>query len=182
LEPIGKPRPPSHCEKCGAAFPWTALASPPEEPALADLTALLRRVPRTIRELRVRYDDRPPFRVEDEKDLEDLLRALLPLRFTDVRPRLRTPSYAPGTRTDFLLAAEGIVVAVKAVRPMLGEPQLREQVKEDVAHYCQEPSCQALVVFVYDPQTLLRQPQLAPADMSELVRELEVRCVVAPSA
>ncbi len=182
LETIGKPRPPSHCEKCGAAFPWAEQARPPEGPALADLVTLLERLPRTIRELRVRHDDRSPFRVEDEKDLEDLLRALLPLRFDDVRPRLRTPSYAAGTRTDFLLAAEEIVVAVKLAQRGQGEAQLREQVHEDVAHYCRERSCRVLVVLVYDPERLLHRPQLAPLDTSALGSELEVRCVVAPSS
>ena len=45
---------------------------------LALLEELLRRLPRVIRQLRTRQGDRPPLRVEDERDLEDLLRALLP--------------------------------------------------------------------------------------------------------
>jgi hypothetical protein len=140
-----------------------------------DLVGLLRRVPQVIRQFRVRHGERPPFRVEDEKDLEDLLRALLPLRFDDVRPRLRTPRYASATRTDFLLAPEGIAVAIKQVRSGLRETQLLDQVREDVEHYRQERACRTLVVFVYDAEGLLREPHLVPAE----VGDLEVVSVVA---
>ena len=42
--------------------------------------------------------------------LDDLMRAVLPLHFDDVRPQGRTPHYAAGTRTDFLLAPERVAV------------------------------------------------------------------------
>jgi hypothetical protein len=179
LEPIGAPRPPSYCEACGAAFPWVQQAGRTVAAPLNDLAALLRRVPRVIRQLRARQGDRQPLRVEDEKDLEDLLRALLALRFDDVRPQLRTPRYAPGTRTDYLLAPEGIAVVCKQCRPGVREPQLREQVREDVEFYRRERTCRTLVVFVYDPEGLLHEPHLVPADAGEAESELEVVSVVA---
>src|SRR5439155_25452025 len=78
-----------------------AVAAPP----LAALETLLRRLPRVVHELRSRHGERPPFRAADGYDLADLLRALLPLHFDDVRPPSRTPSYAAATRTDFLLVS-----------------------------------------------------------------------------
>src|SRR5438874_339984 len=91
LQPVGARRPPLYCPACGAAFPWAREPRPAGAPtALARLEALLRRLPRVVRQLRSRQDGRPPFRVEDEKDLEDLARALLPLHFDDVRPECRT--------------------------------------------------------------------------------------------
>jgi hypothetical protein len=176
LEPIGQRRPPRHCEECGAAFPWVREAVQPAS-GLADLVLLLHRLPRTIRQLRVRQGERMPFRVEDERDLEDLLRAVLPLRFDDIRQRLRTPRYAPGTRTDFLLAAESIAVAIKQCRPEVRAPQLAEQVREDVEHYRQQRCCDTLVVFVYDPEGHLPEARLAWSD--ERWSEPEVVCVVA---
>ncbi len=120
LAPVGTRRPPRCCSVCGAALPWNRRATTTTGPAAAaELERLLRRLPRTVRELRWRQGDRPPFRVEDETDLEDLLRAILPLHFDAVRPERRTPHYAAGGRTDFLLAAERIAVAVK-LRPAAG--------------------------------------------------------------
>jgi hypothetical protein len=145
-------------------------ARPPKREALLILENFLRRLPRAIRQLRVRNDDRPPFRVVDEKDLEDLLRALLPLYFEDIRPECRTPSYASSTRTDFLLAEDGIALTLK-----LAKPRVVEQATEDAAYYRVERKCRTLVVFIYDPEASLREPCLPP------VEEIEVRCVVGVS-
>ena len=96
-----------------------------------ELESLLRRLPLVVKQLRFRHENRPPYRVEDQCDLQDLLRSLLPLCCEEVRPERRTPSYATGTQTDFLLLpARTALVAKKAVADEL---RLGEQVKEDVA-------------------------------------------------
>jgi hypothetical protein len=177
LQPVGVRRPPLYCAACGGAFPWTERRHPDPREPLGVLEAMLRNLPRTVRQLRVRHGDRPPFHVADEHDLEDLLRALLPLHFDDVRPQCRTPRYAAGTRTDFFLAPEHIVVAAKFVRADLREPQLAEQLCEDAAHYRSQTGCGTLVAYVHDPEGLLREPQvLAACGQSE--GDLRVRCVV----
>jgi hypothetical protein len=129
-----------------------------------------------VRELRVRHDDRPPFRVMDEKDLEDLLRALLPLHFDTVRPQTRTPRYSASTRTDFLLAPERIAVMVKIARPSAREPQLADQLCVDATCYRTQRTCDAVVCYVHDPESVLREPRLL-ANTQEL-DGLQVRCVV----
>jgi hypothetical protein len=173
LQPIGARQPPAYCATCGAAFPWTKQHRPPKTEALAVLENMLGRLPRVIRQLRVRHGDRPPFRVVDEKDLEDLLRSLLPLHFDDIRPECRTPSYAADTRTDFLLAPERIAVTVK-----FPPSWIIEQLREDAAYYRQERKCRTLVAFVYDPEGVIHEPQHLQAACSELGDEFEVRCVV----
>jgi hypothetical protein len=109
-----------------------------------------------IRQLRVRHGDRPSFRVTEDRDLEDLVRALLPIHFDDVRPECRTPSYAAVTRTDFLLAPEQIALTVKHSGPALGGADLAGQFAEDFAYYQGQRVCRTLVCFVYDPEGLLR--------------------------
>jgi hypothetical protein len=175
LVPVGPARPPLYCSLCGAAFPWVSQPAPAAAPgSLAWLEGVLRRLPRMIRQLRVREGNRPAFRVEDEKDLDDLLRAVLPLHFDDIRPQSRTPRYAAGTRTDFLLAPERIVVSARLARSEVREPQLREQLVEDVTHYCgRKDVCDALVVYIHDPEGVVRDPRaLVVAD------EFEIRCVI----
>ena len=173
LQPIGARQPPAYCATCGAAFPWTKQRQQPKTETLAVLENMLERLPRVIRQLRVRHGDRPPFRVADEKDLEDLLRSLLPLHFDDIRPECRTPRYAADTRTDFLLAAERIAVTVK-----FPPSWIVEQLREDAAYYRQERKCRTLVAFVYDPEGAIREPYLPSASGAENDEEPEVRCVV----
>jgi hypothetical protein len=178
FQPVGVRRPPLYCAACGAAFPWTVQPHPAAPEPLATLEALLRRLPRVIRHLRVRHGNRPPFQVVDESDLEDLLRALLPLHFDDVRPQCRTPRYSRVTRTDFLLAPEQLAVAAKFVSPEVGEPQLIEQFQEDAVHYRAQRNCSTLVGFLYDPEGLLRTLPWLMAGGARNDDHLEVRCVV----
>jgi hypothetical protein len=142
------------------------------------LEHLFRRLPRVIRQLRSRHDDRPPFRVEDERDLEDLMRSLLPLHFDDVRPHSRTPGYADRTCTDFLLASEKIVVLAKSVEPRLRGGNLGEQIREDVTYWETLPSCRILMGFVYDPECLLRDGASLETVWSTHETRLEVRWVI----
>ena len=183
LVPIGRGQPPQYCSACGAAFPWTEQPVPsPLGPAVI-LETLLRRLPRSIRQLRTRHAERPPFRVCDEYDLEDLLRAVLPLHFEVVRPERRTPAYASGVRTDFLLGSDPpgstTAVLVKYVKPPCHERQLGEQLQEDLAYYQRQRLCRLLVTLVYDPEGRLPDARQLEATWSRAHDHLEVRCVIA---
>jgi len=177
LVPIGMRPAPRFCQMCGAAFPWVRKPCPGPQP-LALLEGLLRRLPLVIRQLRWRQTDQPPYRVENERDLEDLLRALLPLHFDDVRLEGRTPRYSPGNRTDLTLAKEGIAIAAKYILPGLGEPQLKLQCTEDAAYYRARGGYKTLIVCIYDPEGLLPGPQGVESMMSECGPDLDVRCIV----
>jgi hypothetical protein len=181
LLPVGRPRPPAYCSLCGAAFPWTRRPASPA-PSVAALETLLRRLPRVVHELRSRHGERPPFRVGDTYDLEDLLRALLPLHFDDVRPLSRTPSYAAGTRTDFLLVSPSggrtVALTAKWVTPELTERALAAQWDEDVTYHEGARDCGLLVGFVYDPEGRLPDPAALETAWSRPRGDVELRCVV----
>jgi REase_DpnII-MboI/Uncharacterized protein conserved in bacteria (DUF2321) len=179
LAPAGSHPPPNYCATCGAPFPWTSRPDPTEPACRARLEAMLRRLPRAIAQLRSRHGDRPVFSVNDEHDLEDLLRAVLALHFDDVRPECRTPRYAVATRTDFLLARDQTSVTAKLARPEARVPQLAEQLREDIAYYQARGNCACLVGFVYDPQGLLPDPTVLERAWSESGDVLEVGCVIA---
>ena len=178
LEPLGSGEPPPFCCGCGAAFPWAKRPRPAGAPA-ARLEELLRRLPRVARELRSRQGDRPPFRVEDAHDLEDLTRALLAVPFDDVRPQCRTPPYDTGRRTDFLLSPERIVLVVKRVASAHAEAALAGEAREDVAHYAHHPGCDTLLLLFYDPRGLLPDPAAFEAAWTRTEGELNVRGLVA---
>jgi hypothetical protein len=176
LTPVGAVRPPAYCPTCGAAFPWA-----PERRAVVAgdpmrlLEPLLRRLPRMIRQLRSRHGNRPSFQVRDAHDLEDLLRALLPLHFEEVRSEGRTPSYAADTRTDLLLPAEAVAVIVKAgVR----EAEIPAQWAEDVVYYRRRGGYRTLVGVVYDGEGLLTGPRELEAAWSQQQEDLTLRCII----
>jgi hypothetical protein len=146
---------------------------------MAKLERLLRRLPRVIRQLRSRHINRPAFQVVDERDLEDLLRTLLPIFFDDIRPESRTPSYDSGTRVDFRLKPEGIVLAIKRATSRDCERQLGDQLQEDVAYYERLDLGKILVGFIYDPEGFLRDPGQLESMWSKPQDRLDLRCVIA---
>jgi hypothetical protein len=180
LVPVGRSQPPEFCSACGAPFPWSRKAEPgvAADP-LAALERLLRRLPRVIRQLRSRHGNRPPFQVVDERDLEDLLCALLPIHFDDIRLETRTPGYATGNRTDFRLKPEGIALTIKRAASRDCEKQLGEQLQEDVSYYEREGTCKALIGFIHDPEGFIREPGQLELMWSKLQDRLELRCVIA---
>ncbi len=128
LATIGHRPAPQFCPGCGAVFPWSnrpLLAAATDTSAA--LATLLRRLPHAVRQLRDRHDSRPTLKVEDEHDLEDLLRAVLHLHFDDVRRELRTPSYSATTRTDFIVGPDCVAVSAKIASSDRGEGQLAAQ-------------------------------------------------------
>src|SRR5438874_2068835 len=180
LVPVGRSQPPEFCSACGAPFPWSRKTeSAATSDPLTVLERLLRRLPRVIRQLRSRHSNRSPLQIADERDLEDLLRALLPIHFDDIRPEIRTPSYSSGNRTDFRLQPEGITLTIKRAPSRDCEKQLGEQLQEDVAHYEKGGGCKTLVAFIHDPEGYLREPAQLESMWSKLQDRLELRCVIA---
>jgi hypothetical protein len=177
LVPIGAWQTPRHCLMCGAAFPWVRRPHPAPEP-LTLLDGILRRLPPVIRQLRWRQGDRPPLRIDDDRDLEDLVRALLPLHFDDVRIETRTPLYSPGTRTDLILAPAEIALTMKYARSSLPEPKLLEQWQEDVAYYRRQSRWRMLVGFIYDPEGVLRDGKTLEKIWSDIGDGLPLHRVV----
>jgi hypothetical protein len=180
--PVGRSRPPAYCSLCGVAFPWTRRPAPPAPPVAA-LDSLLRRLSRVVHQLRSRHGERPPFRVADVHDLTDLLRALLPLQFDDVRPLSRTPSYAAGTRTDFLLVSPAggrtLALTVKWATADASEATLTAQWEEDVNYHEGQRDCGLLVGLVYDPEGRLGDVAALELAWSRPRGDVELRCVVA---
>jgi hypothetical protein len=180
MVPVGGRQAPHFCMQCGAAFPWTPrspLASASE--ALRQLESLLHRLPLVARQLRVRQSDQPPFRIEAERDLEDLVRSLLPVYFDDIRPVSRTPRYALGTRMDFHLVPEAMALTVKCAATCSPEAALHTQWQEDAAFYDGRREVRTLVGLVYDPEGVVRDPERLESVHSTAGDALKRRLVIA---
>lgn len=142
----------------------------------------LRRFNRFARELRRRHGGRTPLSVDDEYDVQDLVRAILALDFDDVRPEEWTPSYAGGaSRVDFLLKAEQVVVEIKMTRDGLTDRRLGEELVIDIARYRSHPDCKTLICVIYDPDHHVNNPSGLIADLERLGDPPRVKVFVTPS-
>jgi REase_DpnII-MboI len=110
-----------------------------------------------VRQLAERHAGRPALVIDDEYDVQDHLHALLRLHLDDVREEEWAPSYG-GSRIDFLLKRERMVVETKMTRDRLDRAKVVDELVIDKAHYRQQPDCKTLVCFVYDPDHRLANP------------------------
>ena len=132
----------------------------------ATVIELCRRFPLFVAALAQRHDNRPPFELKDEYDVQDVLNGLLRLHFDDVRPEEWNPSYGGvHSRSDLLLKRERVVVETKMTRKGLGQRALVGQLTVDKAQYRTHPDCGTLVCFVYDPERRLTNPPAVEADL-----------------
>ena len=119
------------------------------------------------RQLQSRHSNRSTIRLDDEYDTQDLLHALLRLHFDDVRPEDYSPSYAGrNTRVDFLLKKERIIIEVKKTRDSLGDREIGDELLQDIARYKNHPDCDILYCFVYDPQSIIKNPRGLEQDLN----------------
>lgn len=145
------------------------------------IVGLCRQFPTFIRELGSRYNQREPFDVNDEYDLQDLLRAVLSIHFSDIRKEEWNPSYGGSqSRSDFLLKPERVVIETKMTRRDLGQRQVLAQLTIDKAQYSNHPDCKTLVCFVYDPDHRLHNATAIENDLSDDVGGLRTHVVVSP--
>jgi hypothetical protein len=150
---------------------------------LAIITQLLRRFPAVVRELGVRHGQRPAMaQVNDEYDVQDLLRGILTGLFGDVRGEEPTPSRAGlSSRMDLYLKNEKIVIETKMTRSGLTQRKVAEQLAIDKEFYRSHDGCRVLVCFVYDPGRHLRSPAALENDLTDLSGPVPTIVIAAPS-
>jgi hypothetical protein len=161
---------------------WVKKDTKGEQKPVSEITILerfLRRFHRTVRQLKHRHDDRPPFAIEDEYDVQDLLHAILRGLFDDIRPEEYTPSYGGGaSRMDFLLKSEQIVLEAKVASSSIRDKQIGEQLIIDIKRYQSHPDCRHLLCFVYDPSGYLKNPLGLENDLTRTHDKLQVKVIV----
>ena len=119
-------------------------------------------------ELAHRHDGRETLRIQDEYDVQDLLRALLSLYYDDIRPEEPTPSHAGSSlRSDFLIPEIEAVIEVKKTRPTMTDKSLSEELIVDIEKYQAHPTCKKIYCFVYDPDMILRNPAAIRNDLEQ---------------
>lgn len=122
---------------------------------------------RVARHLRHRRDERPTLEVEDERDVLDLLHALLAIDFEHIDTEDWSPSYQDGAlRTDLWLTGEGIVVVVKKTKPGVNAKVLTHQISIDIERYTSHADCKVVFCFIYDPEGRIGKPRALEGDLT----------------
>lgn len=133
-----------------------------------ELERIFTRFRKVAVQLSRRYNGRDTIKITDEYDVQNLLHSLLKLYFDDVRPEEGTPSYAGGSsRTDFYIPDIKTFIEVKKTRSGLKDKELRDQLIIDIEQYQKHSGCDKIYCFVYDPDTILKNPAAIKKDLEE---------------
>jgi hypothetical protein len=162
-----------------------SLTSQIQAPIVADVNRtienLFLRFHLVAKETSDRHDSRPTLLIQDEYDVQDLLKGLLRIYFDDIRPEQWTPEYAgSSTRIDFILQDEKLAIEVKKTRKGLGKKEIGNQLIIDIAHYEKHPKCKTLYCFVYDPEEIISNPVGLEKDLTGMHNSLFAKVIVAP--
>lgn len=150
--------------------------------ALNKLNILFAKFHKIAQTLRNRHDNRKTLIIQDEYDVQDLLRALLKEHFEDVRDEDYVPSYAgSNSRVDFVLKNEKIVIEVKMTNDRLKDKETGSQLLIDIGRYKNHPDCGLLVLFIYDKgDYIINKPGLI-SDLNKMSSNgLDVRTFINP--
>ncbi len=173
------------------AAPETVTTTPPV-PTLKDveerLVRIFRATPRGIREIAPehRYDGRKTLEVNDEFDLQDLLRAFLRMEFPDLIHEDPLPKVASSSgRIDFAVRGKKIYIELKVFK---SESHWNSTMSKDIAskieRYGRSHECDLLIFFIYDPKQAMREAASIEKDLTNERtiddKAFRTRVVVAP--
>jgi hypothetical protein len=145
------------------------------------IESLFERFHSVVLEINRRHDGRQSLEIDDEYDVQDLLRGLLKIYFDDVRDEEWTPSVAGASaRMDLLLKNEQIVIEAKMTRRGLSQKKIREDLIIDKTYYKGHPDCKKLYCFVYDASEKIKNPRGFERDLCDSVDGFETKVFVAP--
>ena len=126
-------------------------------------------LPVVISILANRTHGRPPYVVETEYDIQDLLRACLRPIFPDVRPEEWTPKFATTSkRVDFIIPSLDTLIEVKKIRDQGHARSVVDELMVDIESYHTHPACKHLMCVVYDPEKHIQDPDQVKEELSGL--------------
>ena len=108
--------------------------------------------PESVGYLSKRQKRHPPYKVEQEQDVHDLLFSIVKCVFPDARPEESTMKHAGGSkRIDIVFPSISTVVEIKYVRDGRHAGQVADELKIDFESYHVHPDCKTLIAYVWDP-------------------------------
>jgi hypothetical protein len=154
-----------------------------DEFGLALLDKILINFHKVAQSLRHRHNNAETLLIKNEYDVQDLLRSLLKIHFTDIREEDYAPSYAGGnSRIDFILKDEKIAIETKMTNDNLKDKKLGEELLIDIGRYKSHQDCKTLVVFIYDKDDHVRNNAGIITDLEKMsTPDLKVKIYITPN-
>jgi|GEM_PF-2527218 len=134
---------------------------------LDSLVDVLECFPTCERLLADRKHNRPPFKVVNEYDVQDLLHSILRPSYPDIVAEEHAPKRAGSSkRLDFVIPGLETVIETKMIRSKTHAKKIADELDIDVRNYPAHSSCKRLLCFVYDPDRLIVDPRKLEKDLS----------------
>ena len=119
----------------------------------------LERLGGLLRSLRQRHENRDPYLVNDEYDLQDLILGVLRLFDEDTEPEDFAPKMAgTGSRLDWIMRTLEIAVEAKFCRSRDPKRKVRDELLADLGTFESHPKAKGFIAVVFDPEETIDNP------------------------
>ncbi len=174
--PPPTPPTPSPTETLNAAAPKSPAGDP-----LELVRKICARFHSVARQLRLRREYRPTLDVEDERDVQDLLYALLRYELDEVSAHEWVPQYQhPIPSVALVLPRHRLAVIAKKTKTGCGPRELTQQLAIDGQEFSPAAGYQTVLCFVYDPDGRIGNPRGLEADLTNVSDAQVIEVVIAP--
>jgi|GEM_PF-2149064 hypothetical protein len=114
------------------------------------------RIKQAVRALRERRKDKVPFAMDDEYDVQDLLKCLMRAYFKYTigeNPILKVAG-AKSSRVDISIEEIGVLIEAKFVRSPIDQARIEKEISEDLTQYTAWSPLQKLIFVIYNSDDL----------------------------
>lgn len=138
----------------------TSTAETSSDQELALLLRICRRISLSARQLTDRRKDKPDFVIEDEYDVQDLLKCILKAHLNHhIREEPIGQVAGFSSKADFAIEALGTIVEVKYARIASDQRKLTDELAADCQYYAKWPHLKVLIYLVYNTAAF-KEPDL----------------------
>ncbi|MFO0774168.1 MAG: hypothetical protein U0172_05850 [Nitrospiraceae bacterium] len=133
------------------------------------------------RQLRLRGEYRATLDVEDDRDVQDLLYALLRYELDEVAPQEWTPSYPVSSPSVALvLPSLRLGIVAKKTKSGVGPRELGQQLLLDCQELAKPNGYARLVCFIYDPEGRIGNPRSLEAELRGIDLTIRIDTIIYP--
>jgi|WetSurMetagenome_2_1015567.scaffolds.fasta_scaffold273587_1 hypothetical protein len=135
--------------------------------ALSNIQNILNRFHSLTKSVTERRKGKTPYSIEDEYDVQDLLFSIFKSHYQYADRESPASSVGKGsTVIDIVIPEHSIVIEIKIIKETSKEKSIIEELKIDFESYFTHKACKNLIAFIYDPNTVIKDPDKIINDLS----------------
>lgn len=148
-------------------------------PSLDDLENLLMRFHDVEIELKTRRAPKNPLLIENEYDVQYILRSMLKIYFQNVMAEDPQTTHVGRANTiDFVIPELKVGIECKKTRDNLRDAQLGDELLADIPRYQKRGDVETLYIFVHDSDHFLKNPKKIENDLiSDFENKLKLKFI-----